>query len=197
MTTSDLTASPFVTNRLDMRYFAECTTSAVVEETDELGKATVEFTFTGPGLRFSQPDASGKFNWLSSKENCDGVFLIFDGRAMILHLVELKRKITQSSWEKASGQFRADYLRARALLAVLGHSPDCDVVAHISFRTDDLSPRLTPTPFLHKTQVGEAPSEEPLASVTEWVSGEIDLHGKNARVNKIQQDADGVASHPL
>src|ERR1700679_3345026 len=85
-------------------YVWETSDMVEVVETSEGGAGIARFSFSGPAIVLKAHNKP-PLVWSLKKRKCaDGSFVTFEGDKARLHIVELKSKLTQSEWAKASEQ---------------------------------------------------------------------------------------------
>ena len=128
-----------------------------VSETDGDGKdgrgiGTLTLHATAPSLCVRLPRQP--VAWLDEKKSADAVILEFVGERPILHLVELKSKVTPKVWQTTKQQFRGAYHNALAVGGVLHVPGFSEIRAHIVYREDGISPEGSTAPSTLKLGLG-------------------------------------------
>lgn len=103
-----------------------------------------------------------------------------------LHIIECKKSVGDSEWEKIKKQFEGALLNALALMGVLGIEKLEEIKCYTAFRRDKLTVRECTNPALLKTLVGGPASGNP---ILEWRYGRVQILSiKNITHRKIQLD---------
>jgi len=178
--------------------------SLIVSETDGSGAAELTLSISS-GREAVALKLSGEspFCFLSDKTNADGHLLIQeDDASWTAHVIECKKTVRESSWQKASAQIRASAVRLQIMADFLGVAIS-RWHASIAFRTDRLSGATTANPVLLKVPLGGAGQGGALSKSQQlreaWEQARIEdsALGPFGSVNKVQLDAEGFGSMPI
>lgn len=158
-------------------------------ETKESGKGKAVFKLKAPAIVLKAHDQPPLI-WSLKVKNCaDGAFVTFDEDGAHLHIVELKSKLTQSTWSKAAVQFEGMFLTSLATARLLKISNFKSVTCYIAFTQDKMAAVTTANPTLLKTLVGRP---EGLGAGVAWDRGEMKLPFEvEAKIVKSQRDLHG------
>lgn len=159
--------------------------TAVVEEKQNGGDEAVKIKSDRELLIL--PNESFRSCFISDRKCADVLVCeTLDDKSICFHIIELKRTIRDSSWNKVKDQFRSSIKHA---FSVGGYLESCEVKkinVYTAFRYDKLKTQATPNPILLKNEIGKNPS-----SSIDWNSRNLKLLGKNMLHKKIQLDEDG------
>lgn len=142
---------PHLSN-FEERYIREVTEQVIIEERDENGQGRAIFDLRSSSIQIF-PRAQHPLLWHLAEKKCsDGAFVTFNDGEAHLHLVELKCKLTPSTWAKVVRQFHGMYLNAVASIRLLEIVNIATTTCYIS-ATEDAMSGPVPTALI-KTGVG-------------------------------------------
>lgn len=172
-------------------YVWEADSKVEVVEKSPKGKGTASFSLGSPAIvlkAHNQPPLI----WALSKKKCaDGSFVTFRDDKAYLHLVEMKSKLTQSAFAKATEQLEGMFLAALAAARLLQIQSFETVDCYVAFSVDAMHPSATANPALLKTLVG---TKTVLGDGLAWKNGEVKLpFGTIAKLHKSKRDENGNA----
>jgi hypothetical protein len=172
-------------------YVWEAHARVEVIEKSPKGKGTASFSLGSPAIvlkAHNQPPLI----WALSKKKCaDGSFVTFKDDKAHLHLVELKSKLTQSAFAKATEQLEGMFLSALAASRLLQIQTFETVDCYVAYSIDAMQPDTTADPALLKTLVG---TKTILGDGLAWKNGEVRLpFGVVAKLHKAKRDSSGNA----
>jgi hypothetical protein len=126
-----------------------------VREESIQGEASVELALPGGHEYLDLWLPTGLFEILLDDENADGAVLVVlpDG-ALEAHVIECKRTVDGTHWDKALRQMKWTLVKLRALAGALG-APIAGAVLYTAFREDRLSEEESPNPASAERIVGE------------------------------------------
>lgn len=150
--------------------------------------AIVSFAVEEDTFAFFHRDNRVPLRWCRNRSCADAAIVVSHDDGPILHVVELKSKVTNKEWLKAKKQFEGMALNYMALAGVVEGGVPSKAVFHISYESEIVADSETSDPILLKMSVG---SGEVLGEIDDWVSEKVDvLHWQNAELRKIQRGAD-------
>lgn len=154
-----------------------------VREIEAKGEAIVELALPEGCEVLELWLPTGLFGILGDDKNADGAFLVAlpDGE-IEAHIVECKKTVDSTSWEKALRQMSWTLVKLQALAGALGEQL-AGAVFYTAFREDNLSEDESPNPAYPERIVG-APSDEAEVQLDwgrrkqlDWMRGRILLRG--------------------
>jgi len=179
---------------------------AVVVEQEVAGEARVECSLPEGALCIQWSLPTGLFQFLKSEMNADGALLIWrdDGSRdgfFEAHVMECKKTVEQSTWNKALKQLRWTLLRLRALAGALG-VPIQRVTFYTAFREDTLSSTSSRNPLVPRNTITSRFAEpdeiieRPRRLLTAWEDDKIVFEGFEGHFvhHKIELDDAGHGS---
>jgi hypothetical protein len=155
-------------------YVNEAAGAFSIIERDEQGKGSATFKSSNPILLIRSRKQSPQIWALKQRKCADGAFLTFDGKNPHLHIVELKGKITLSTWAYVIQQFEGMYLTALAVIRLLGIQTVDGVTCYLAAKEDSVSKaeEATAAPILMKAPVGEVRT---FGGLEDWINGAVSL----------------------
>jgi hypothetical protein len=176
---------------------------AVVVERNTAAEARIECSFPDDTLCVQWNWPTGLFQFLKEESNADGALLIWrnDGSRDGLfdaHIMECKKTITFSTWEKALVQLRWTFMRLRAVAGALG-VPLGRVTFYTAYRVENISSDSSRNPVLLRLSITSqhaTPDNTTLRQRqlrTAWETGDISLGDFDGRFahRKIHLDENG------
>lgn len=127
-------------------------------------------TFAGKAASF-HGDARPPIKWLVQLKCADGAVLRQVGASTVVHLVELKSKLTPSELLKCGEQFFGGYTNALAICGVLEVAKPQAVTCVIGYKKDAVSPSVAANSSLAKVVPGNPLS----VLIGNWALGKIDV----------------------
>ena len=145
----------FIINELMVKNFVECENSIIyLEETEDSGRSILEFQLASDG-NLSIKNVDGKNTQMHFFQNEKGKsmfkrvdHIIFEHLTeddWKLHLIEMKSSVGNEKWIEVKGKFRASYLFAQGIAAML-EMHIVDTCMYTTFENDYFSlPNTMPT----------------------------------------------------
>lgn len=162
-----------------------------VEEKSPQGKGTASFSLGSPAIVLKSHNQPPLIWALSKKKCADGSFVTFKDNKAHLHIVELKSKLTQAAFAKATEQLEGMFLSALAASRLLHIESFETVDCYVAYSVDAMQPATTANPALLKTLVG---TKTVLGDGLAWKNGEVRLpFGTIAKLHKTKRDENGNA----
>lgn len=127
----------------------------LVEKANEgAARVRVQLPPTATGYVFDLSRATA-VEILRDQQNCDGSVLVTDSTGCYACVVEIKRTLSMSTWEKAQKQLRSGAIRLQLVLSFLDVSPSRWIGAVVCGE-DRTQPQRNPDPALLHRPVGKA-----------------------------------------
>lgn len=152
------------------------------EEKKKEGRGKAYFRTRSPTLKLKAIDQAPMIWSFANRKCAEGAFITFDDDGCTLHIIEMKKRMTQGTWAKAILQIKGMYLTSIAVSKLMGIEHFVDVVCYVAFSEDAMSPDLSADPIFLKSFVGE---ENPVGGDDEWTVERLPLpFGVTARLTK-------------
>lgn len=159
----------------------------LVQEKKEEGRACVvcEVPPEHVAIAFYLHGQDGLFRFLRKVSNADGAILLVEpGGAVVGRIVECKKTVNPSDWDKAIKQFTWTLARLLAVAGALGVRIT-RISLSTAFREDRLSPEHSPNPALGKATLGTSHEDEADEAALNdarrrqlaWLSNQVSLPG--------------------
>lgn len=159
---------------------------------DERGLGTIRLQVEAPCLRLRLPEKPVR--WLAAQKCADAIIFEFVGDKPVLHLVELKSRMTPGEWQKVKEQLSGAYHNALAVGGVLELPGFSAIRAHVACREDRVSAETTASPSTLKLGLGQRIPD----GAADWIARRFTLDGiVNVPLSVIFRDTDGNASAQL
>lgn len=174
---------------LDHTLFVESNTEFELEETIHEGRAKLICTLGKYAIAFSKVD-DNKFPYIKHKKCADAIiFTKVDDDNWGLKIIEFKKTMSNSSWEKSKEQFKGAILNSLAIGGFLGIRNFVTIEVYSAFREEKLTVANTNNPVLLKQYVGKTPQDK----LEDWKNGYVRIDFMKERLphNRIQLDVDG------
>ncbi|WP_455962729.1 hypothetical protein [Methylorubrum aminovorans] len=177
---------------LVIRDYIELKTEETVEivEANEKGAGRAVFEIKGNALLIRHFRDKPPLKWSKNQKCADGAILIEDGITNSLHVVELKKTVSEKKWPDIREQYEGMIHNVLAILAVLDIKRPKTITCHIAFETDKMPILSSTNPVLLKFPVGEA---RPIGGALDWANSRITLSSfGGVKLQKIQRGAGSV-----
>lgn len=162
------------------------------EEKNDSGKGVVRFQLDDQALQVIH-NGKPPIKWARNQKCADGALVVCSGDDVILHVIELKRKVTSSSWSDIKQQFEGMVLNVRAMLAIVEHHQPTSIVCHIGYEEETISPEKNVDPSLLKIPLGKL-ADPPGA--LEWQNGRVAILGFNdiylKKIIRVNENSEGL-----
>jgi len=158
-----------------------------VEEDHGDSVARVELELSAPSLYIRHLSNTPPILWCSQRKCADGAVLAESDGGLVLHVVELKSKLTLKEWRKVRQQFEGMIFNAISLSAVVEVARPSNVICYISFNSNAIDGDASANPALAKFAIGDRSA---FSDLVEWKKGSIDIAGfTGIKLLKLQRDA--------
>ena len=174
---------------LNKTLFVESDTEFELQEKIQEGRANLTCTLAHYSIAFSNVD-DHKLPYIKHRKCADAlVFTKLDNDNWSLKVIEFKRTISISSWERSKEQFKGAILNSLAISGFLGIRKFVTIEVYSAFREDKLTVKDTDNPVLLKQYVGMPPQEK----FEDWKNDyvRIDFINQKLPLKKINLDHDG------
>jgi len=163
-------------------------TNVVIDEKANDGKAKLELSSQNPlfAISLSHKMSIKVFKHQKVADWIVIEFLDETFKSVNLHLIELKRTITDSSWAKAKEQLKGALEHSFLLKGLFEYKIE-EIFCYTAYVNDNLSTRDTTNPVLLKNSLGNHQQSSSL----DWNSNEINIHNKWLQHKKIQLELVG------
>lgn len=170
----------------------------LVAETDQGGFARLTVKNTSRCIVLRQL-AKNRLGYISEKKTADSVlFEQAETGEWTLHIIELKRTLSSSSWDTVIHQLRGAFLNALAVAGVLDIDRIEKVRCYAAYRSTKMETKdivSTPDPIFIKSLVGEDIERSALWS---WTHKRVKLPDETtALIELLQLDESGCGSYTL
>ncbi len=106
------------------------------------GLTSLTVKLNNKSILFPHADSS-KISWYKNRKCADNIVLSFSESGVHVHIFEIKRTVTSTTWEDIKKQFSGAMIYAAGLMGVFGEKYD---VQNVSVHTAYLHDRLTYVP---------------------------------------------------
>jgi hypothetical protein len=159
---------------------------------DDRGVGTLMLHVAAPSICIRLPREP--VSWLNERRCADAIVLEFFNESPVLHLVELKSKMTPKEWQKTKQQLRGAYHNALAVGGVLHLQGFSAIKTHVAYREDSVSPEGATAPSTLKLGLVQRLPD----NVGDWIARRLVIDGIAAiSLNLILRDAAGNAAGQL
>lgn len=176
---------------LDKQHCHYNKTVKVIEKSKE-GEA--EILFNSPSNVLSAFLSEGnRLKYLNKQQVADRTICVFDNNEVELHIIELKKSVTDAKWSQTKQQFEGGLINSFGLSGILNQQVS-KVVFYTAFRNDlmqDFS--RTTNPILLKATIGNTQK----TSSIDWKDTKVKILGREFEHIKIQLDNQGKGSYSL
>jgi hypothetical protein len=174
---SELPVSAEILGRLDKDVIEHSNTEITVHEpkgsgASGKGKGTLFLKVSTHCIRIRIPDKNGPAGWLTEQKCADAIVIEFSDDGPMLHLIELKSKMTRGQWRDVKKQLLGAYHNALAIGGVLELPRFAGVRVHVLCSEDSISPAATANSSTLKAGLGK-----PLPDTIDWVERRLTLDG--------------------
>jgi mRNA-degrading endonuclease HigB of HigAB toxin-antitoxin module len=152
-----------------------------IVEANETGAGKAVFKLTGPAICIKHYKDRPPLRWLNNQKCADGAILHEVGSDLDLHIVELKKSVSEGKWVDIKDQFEGMIYNALSIMAVLGVGKPTRIICHIAYEFDKITTQSAANSVLLKYPTGIA---RPLGGVLEWSQSTIQLKNYGSIVLK-------------
>lgn len=161
-----------------------------IVEVNEAGAGKAIFRLKDKAIHIRHHKNCPPINWLTIRKCADGAIVVYNGDAIVLHVVELKKTVSEGKWSDMKAQYEGMIYNSLAILAVLGLEKPSSIVCHVAYELDKISAQAAANSVLIKFPVG---GTKPIGGALDWLKSKVTLANFGGlQLRKIHREGEGV-----